>query len=373
MTMATSRRLRGATVGILASTLFGLGPLLPAGCDRKSGQSSQGDGKSPAAAQILDAQATILPNFQRAPGTGDPKSPVEATTLSFSADGSRLALGSPHVKGGLGVQVWDLSGPSPAKVCEFEGSAGALSPDGKRIAFFGNHMIDQTVSLADVGGSPRVIAKLGCAFDTRLTFATDGDVIATTVVCGWDSEGKEKVSFALGRSEAPVQCSSPFAGAKQILTAHPDVPAAIKVWDISQGKVSRTYPTPKTLRWEGLSVTANGELMASKMFGGDVNLARLPGGEAACTVPKDLISRSHVFELAPAPGTLFYAGRTEGSPTESREQDVVGIRTDSGAPFVVLKGHQDFVSAIAVSRDGRWVATGSRDGTVKLWDLAKAK
>jgi WD40 repeat protein len=33
-----------------------------------------------------------------------------------------------------------------------------------------------------------------------------------------------------------------------------------------------------------------------------------------------------------------------------------------------LKGHQDIVNSCDWSPDGRWVATGSRDGTVKIWD-----
>ena len=36
----------------------------------------------------------------------------------------------------------------------------------------------------------------------------------------------------------------------------------------------------------------------------------------------------------------------------------------------MLRGHDDEVSALSFSSDGRWLATGSRDGTALLWDMS---
>jgi WD40 repeat protein len=36
---------------------------------------------------------------------------------------------------------------------------------------------------------------------------------------------------------------------------------------------------------------------------------------------------------------------------------------------IVLKGHKQHIESIALSPDGHWLATGSRDGTARLWDL----
>jgi hypothetical protein len=45
---------------------------------------------------------------------------------------------------------------------------------------------------------------------------------------------------------------------------------------------------------------------------------------------------------------------------------------DPATQPVVLKGHENFVRAVAVSPDNRWVVTGSDDNTARLWDLKAA-
>jgi WD40 repeat protein len=38
-----------------------------------------------------------------------------------------------------------------------------------------------------------------------------------------------------------------------------------------------------------------------------------------------------------------------------------------------LAGHTKTITCLAWSRDGRWLASGSKDGTVRVWDVAKGK
>jgi WD40 repeat protein len=43
---------------------------------------------------------------------------------------------------------------------------------------------------------------------------------------------------------------------------------------------------------------------------------------------------------------------------------------DPGANPVILRGHEDVVYAVAISPDNRWLVTGSHDKTARLWDLS---
>ncbi len=39
------------------------------------------------------------------------------------------------------------------------------------------------------------------------------------------------------------------------------------------------------------------------------------------------------------------------------------------ASSLVLRGHEERVTSLAISPDGRWLVTGSDDKTARLWDL----
>ena len=42
----------------------------------------------------------------------------------------------------------------------------------------------------------------------------------------------------------------------------------------------------------------------------------------------------------------------------------------TGRQRATLKGHSSWVSAVAVAPDGSWLASGGSDGTVRIWDAA---
>src|SRR5262252_5917002 len=57
----------------------------------------------------------------------------------------------------------------------------------------------------------------------------------------------------------------------------------------------------------------------------------------------------------------------------SNDNTVKLWEASSGKLVRSLEGHQDSVSSVAFSPDGRWLASGSNDKTVRLWDASSGR
>lgn len=45
------------------------------------------------------------------------------------------------------------------------------------------------------------------------------------------------------------------------------------------------------------------------------------------------------------------------------------VNTNNPQPITSFDGHTNNITAVGFERDGRWMYSGSEDGTVKIWDL----
>jgi WD40 repeat protein len=139
----------------------------------------------------------------------------------------------------------------------------------------------------------------------------------------------------------------------RIITGSDD--RTIKVW--CDGACERTIQA-HTNKVEVVAVLPGGVRFISGSFDGTVKLWTLDGA---------LEHTYHVGEVRCAAalpdGTHFVVGRYSPKPCEVRLYHV------DGTLVYTFQGHADSVMAVAVSRDGQHILSGSTDG-VKVWNVA---
>jgi mono/diheme cytochrome c family protein len=147
---------------------------------------------------------------------------------------------------------------------------------------------------------------------------------------------------------------------KRLASASRDKTA--KVFDVEKKESLVTFPTHAQPVYT-VSFTPDGKGIAT---GGEDNRIRVWNPDNDGKAIRDIAGfGATVFKLHYSPdGKNLIA--CSGDKT-------VGVYTPTGSQVRKLQGHNDWIYSLAISRDGKTVASGSWDGEVKLWNLSDGK
>jgi WD40 repeat protein len=256
--------------------------------------------------------------------------------IAFSKDGKILATGSDDNN----IRLWDVAGGQVLRT--FQGHTGpvvalAFSPDGSQLV---SSSQDQTVRLWQLDTFEQSHELTGNQdFVWSAAFSPDGRRVVSggrdKTVRVWDwMTGKELLTLK-GHTQPVTQALFSPDG-KTIVSCGGD--KVLRVWDANTGKALRTLPGHQGAVL-AIAFSRDGKRLAS---GGADGLVKV-WDYAPLTLPSP-----------PAPGG---EGRVRG---EGRE-------------LLSLEGHRGVVSALAFSPDGKQLASGGADRTIRLWDPATGK
>jgi WD40 repeat protein/predicted Ser/Thr protein kinase len=238
-------------------------------------------------------------------------------------------------------------------------NAVVISPDGRTLASAGR---DRAVKVWDLAGG-RLLHSFAAHSDAvgGLAFSPDGLLLASGsrdgTIALWDVENGTEVRALHGHSRSPSRIQ--FSPDGRTLAAGGDH-GTVKTWEVATGKEGRSLPGHSGVV-RGVAFSPDGQWLAA-------------GGEDKMVL---------LHNLAGGPSQTFKAPKAVNDVTFSPDGRRVAAVGDGPEPVVCLwdletlqeitgRGHSGHVHGLAFSPAAPLLATGSEDGTVRLWDLSAA-
>lgn len=288
-----------------------------------------------------------------------------AFSVAFSPDGKLLAGGGEN-----SIKLWEVASGNELRTLKGHSDviySVAFSSDGRLLATGSR---DKTIKLWDVDSGTELRTLVGHSdFINSVAFSSDGRLLASgsldSTIKLWDVGNGSELRTLMGHSSA-VRSVAFSPDGKLLASGSSD--KSIKLWDVTSGSELRTLRND--FRIGSVAFSPDGKLLASSSpedtaiklwdVGAGTELRTLKGRfSGVSSMP---FSSYGIASIVFSPdGKLLASGNLDNT---IKLWDV-----ESASELHTLMGHAFGINSVALSPDGKLLATGNLDHTVKLWEV----
>jgi WD40 repeat protein/predicted Ser/Thr protein kinase len=287
-----------------------------------------------------------------------PCGPLHAWSAIFSNDGDTIVTTSSDQT----VRLWDRTSLALKTILhghDNEVWCAAFSPDGKFLASGGK---DRNVMLWSLAAGARAQRVMAHDRDISLPFSPDGKWLATL-----DPHFGNAVLWDMDR----ITETSSFTG-RGVIGFSPDGKLAA-LFDASDLKLQFWLPDGKTLQKEvtlaGAPLENGPACFATSPDGGFLFAIEANGTIRVWNAETGKLLQTFNGPLPPIRNAILSPGGKYLAVSVERDHFAHLYNCSDGSERD-FTGHLDFVSGLSFSPDGQTLATGSMDGTIRLWNVS---